>query len=995
MKNSGKVLVKNNLLLLDEISIEVGSQQWHEWLSEAKKFSFEDEHGCFLAQCEIRRNKPYWYAYRRRAGKLRKTYLGKSEELSLEHLRHVSASLAAPIFKQFKKQPGRNEAHKSEMRIDMHFLSSSKVNVPILPPQLVSRPRLVNRMNTPLTLIYAPSGFGKSILLSDWKKACGFPVAWLSLDEQDDHPVRFWLSVVKAFQIISPEFGQKLLPYLNSGNTLTPAEIVFYLMSDIQMAPFLRLGLVLDNFQHIHYTEIYDSIQLLLEHLSANMYLIISSQIKPPLLLGYLRARGLLTELDADDLRFTMKEGINYLQRSSPEPQLAYNDLEKLVRHTEGWAAGLTLTTLALSKNEDRRHFIDTFSGAHIYFREYFMETVLQNCTPETQSFLLKTSILKHLTGNLCDAVIGQNGSEEILENIWRENLFIVRLDDKGWYKYHDLLAEMLSSQLQVRFADEVPHLHQRAAQWYREQYAPAEAIYHLLSIGDWEEAATLIEEMALRELEQFGEDSRLLRWLQELPASVFQAHTDLLFVYLRLANIALPKQKIEQFINDIEINILNKPAASKTRHEIDVLSEIQHIRHVWAQGNVFMPPRAENKNGDKWDTLNRLHLIKQIYVLDSNLVEASIRDLLHQAQAQHNLFVVLMAGGVLCRRAILAGQLRRGERLSRQILEQALLQRGKLPEPASITLAALSQMHLERNDIELAKKYLAQIAAIDPNPTSTNMPVQSAILRSKIQMMQGETEDARATIRAIRELHRRQPSGLWSDQDLSAYEALICVQSGDIRSAEHLLEESQNSQRHHLSQLAQAEISLKRQKFELAEKLFSDIIGQYPNGVFLEPLISAQISYSLSLFGQNKNNRALQAMLDVVRLAVPERFIRPFLVSGADCIPLLSVALQADNLTREARKFIKEVLQLLTPDGTGQISKAEMERLSVSASISVREQEVLQLLNVGYSNREIASRLSISESTVKTHLGNIYEKLSVNNRLQAISQARKLDLVS
>ncbi|HRE27527.1 MAG TPA: hypothetical protein PK954_12900, partial [Anaerolineales bacterium] len=272
--------------------------------------------------------------------------------------------------------------------------------------------------------------------------------------------------------------------------------------------------------------------------------LVLSGHIRPPLALGHLRARGLVTELDAGDLRFTTDEGIAYVRRYPQGPQLAYDDIERLVKRTEGWAAGLTLTALALSKQEDQRHFIDTFSGAHIYLREYFMETVLQRSAPDIQDFLLKTAILKNLSGRLCDAVTGQSDGSATLERLWRENLFTVRLEQDGWYRYHDLFAEMLRSQLQARFPDEIAQLHQRAAGWYREQFAPADAVYHLLATDAWEEAAALVEDMALNELAYFGEDSRFLRWLHELPASVVQKHKTLLAVYLRLANIALPQSK-------------------------------------------------------------------------------------------------------------------------------------------------------------------------------------------------------------------------------------------------------------------------------------------------------------------------------------------------------------------------------------------------------------------------------------------------------------------
>ncbi len=998
MPNLAKPIVKENILSVDSVSVLVGSTQWYEWLAAAKKFSFKSPNGCFVAQCEVRRNKAYWYAYRRRSGKLLKAYLGKTCELTPERLLQISLSLTRKSVDQTINQPAENKSYALEARIDSSFLPITKITVPVLPRQLVSRPRLNQQINTPLTLIYAPSGFGKSTLLNDWKQTCGYPVAWLALDEHDNQPIRFWHSIVIAFQTIHSDFGKELLSYIGSTSVVNPTEALLRLTHDLLglQKQFPRLGLVLDDFDRINQTEIYDSIQLWVEHLSTNMQLIISGHTRPPLSLGHLRARGLLTELDVNDLRFTVPEGVSYLHQYPHDPPLAHADLEKLVKHAEGWAAGLTLTALALGKQDDHRQFIDTFGGAHIYMREYFMETVLQRSSPEIQSFLLKTAILKNLTGSLCDAVTEKSNGGEMLEYLWQENLFIIRLEEQGWYKYHDLFAEMLRSQLQSRFPEEVSLFHQRAAKWYHERYAPADAIYHLLAIEAWEEAATLMEEMALRELEQFGEDSRLLRWLQALPENIFQKHKNLLFVYLRLANLALPQKKIERFINYIEKSISSKPVALQTEDERDVLTEIQRIRHTWALGKTFTPPtRDGNEYEVRWDLLNRLYLLKPAYSWDQNHPAEPIFDLLRTAQEQHNLFVILMTGGVLSKRLQISGQLRQGEKIARQVLDQAIAQRGKLPEPASIALGTLGDIYLERNEIELAQKYIAQMTEVDPNPTSANMIVQSSISRAKLQLMQRQPQEARATIQAIRDLHLRRPSGSWSDYDLIVYEAFICLRSGDISAAEQLIIEAGTHPDHHLLKLAQAEILLQKGQFELAEKQFEELTSSFPHSIVFEPLMPIRVSLALTLFKQHKINQALQIMIEAIRLAAPEKFIRPFLIHGDDCTPLLSLAFETQTHNKDIQNFLGEILSLLDPDGKRrQVSKTEMELLSTSASISAREQEILHLLSAGYSNVEMAKKLSISESTIKTHLGNIYYKLNVKSRMQAVSRAKQLKIV-
>ena len=1007
MQQTDRVIVSHNHLQDGPERIPVGSAAWFGWLERGTRFSYQGQNGHFTAQRETRRQKTFWYAYRRRAGKLYKHYLGKAEELTTERLEQASTALAGHhMLDRAGGQPARELPAGSEARIDTSCLPMSKVSIPALPPHLVPRPRLTRQMTTPLTVLSAPSGFGKSTLVNDWSRARGYPVAWLSLDASDDHAARFWVSVVAAFQAILPGFGKELLADLQAPAPISAAETAARLTNELARAQAGQavpgLGLVLDDVQHLTRPEIFDALQFWLEHFPPDLRLVIAGHSRPALSLGHLRARGFLTELDAGDLRFTLEEGIEYLKDYTQPPPLALTDLEKLARHTEGWAAGLTLTALALNKTEDRRLFIDTFSGAHLYLREYFMETVLQNSSAEAQAFLLKTAILKHLTGSLCDAVSGQTGGEEVLLRLWQENLFLDKLEEPGWFRYHDLFAEMLVSQLQARFPGEVPLLHQRAAQWFREHNAPADAVYHLLEIEAWDEAAALIERMALRELEQYGEDSRLLRWLQALPEDVVQKHKTLLFVYLRLADQALPPQRTERFIARIEANLSKRPAAQQTQEAREVLAVIQRIQGIWEQGGSFTPPAlGEGENEARWEVLNGLRLLRPAPGTIPAQWEAQMTALLQQAQAQPNLFVLLMVGGAFARRALVTGQLRRAEKIARQVLEQALLLRGKLPEPASIALAVLCQVALERGDLAQARQTLAQAQAVDPNPTSTNMPVQFAILRAKIQAAEGRMDEALANLRAVRALHARRPSGIWTDADLLAYEALIETGLGNLLSAERLLHEAEsggaerggaeNGGARDLLRLARA-VLLRKNQPEAAEAQFARLVAQPPASTFFEPLLFARVQLALAQLAQHKIHQALQSFSEAVRQAAPEHFIHPFLESGAEILPLLLLALNEEKHTGEAQAFLQEILRAL---GSADCCSPEaLEALSASASISQREQEVLRLLSGGYANRAMAEELCISESTVKTHLRNIYAKLEVTSRTQAVKRAKELRLV-
>jgi LuxR family transcriptional regulator, maltose regulon positive regulatory protein len=428
----------------------------------------------------------------------------------------------------------------------------------------------------------------------------------------------------------------------------------------------------------------------------------------------------------------------------------------------------------------------------------------------------------------------------------------------------------------------------------------------------------------------------------------------------------------------------------------MSVIDEIQKIRRTWSKGIPYIPPLQDGSpNESKWDLLNGVQLMRQGFGPVNVSWVQQVYALIQSAQKQKNLFVLLMAGGGLSRRIFNEGQFRRSEKLARTVLEQALGQLGRLPETASIALTAISNIYLEQDDLPTAQKYLDQAMEVDPNPTSSNMLVQCAIQRMEIQLAYKNYSEALEIIHDIRELHFQRPSGGWTDQDLLSYEAMIHIRKGDLLTAGQLMVSVDTNNVGGLSEMIRAEIFLGKGNPESALQILDVLLAEGRHGLLSVPMMRARVLQARGYYVKHNINHALHVIKEALRLAEPEHYIRPFLEGDENCQQLLALVLETGNLPEEIQKFIRVILQKTNYNGSAhKITPVEIETLSRSASISQREQDILRLISAGYSNSQIASNLCLSVSTVKTHVGNIFVKLGVNNRAQAIVSARELRLV-
>ncbi len=464
----------------------------------------------------------------------------------------------------------------------------------ILPTQsnILPRPRLVAKLqeglSKPLTVICAPAGFGKTTLLSEWHESNEgrrFPLAWLSLEQEDNDPIRFLTYLIAALQTLKHDIGAEALASLQSA--ASPKTILTDLIGSLEdlAGP---CSLVLEDYNNIHENSVHDLTAFLLSHLPSPMRLIVSTRLTPPLSLSRLRVRGQLAEILGNDLCFSIDETAVFFNHVMGL-NLSEEDVARLYERTEGWIAGLKLVALSLqSVNTTPSRFISEFTGSHHFVADYLIEEVLDGLPDEARNFMLQTSALGCLSGSLCDAVTGRSDGQEMLEWLERGNLFTVRQDDdREWFRYHHLFADLLrhrSRQTDPR--SETGYL-RRAADWYIENDMPESAIYMALEAGDYRLAADLIERTASI-ITARGESAFLQRYLARLPEEVIRAHP-----YLR----RLFSEPTASLLTDREREVLSliaDGASNREVAEILVVSIGTVKKHL---NNIFKKMEAQNRS--------------------------------------------------------------------------------------------------------------------------------------------------------------------------------------------------------------------------------------------------------------------------------------------------------------------------------------------------------------------------------------------------------------
>jgi LuxR family maltose regulon positive regulatory protein len=1018
-------------LLREVLGIIPDSREWFAWLEQVSSFAFVGNGGHYTARKEAKqRDDRYWYAYLAEGEHLTKKYLGKSADLSLARLEHIAEMLRAqsethippPIYPAAGRTDGEMETVQRPLLVRresaLHPLLATKLHVPRPRKHLVPRAHLVERLQQglarPLTLVSAPAGFGKTTLLAQWCAQRGMPVAWLSLEVEDNDPSRFLSYLIASLQTLDAHLGATALALLHTPLPPPAETVLAVLTNDLFERDGGDVALVLDDYHVITAESIGRGMTFLLEHMPPRLHLVLASRVDPPLPLARLRAQGQLTEVRMADLRFGGAEVSAFLQ-TMMGLNLEASAIATLEQHTEGWIAGLQLAALSLQGRTDISGFLAAFSGTHRYVLDYLSEEVLARQPTPVRQFLLHTCILERLGGPLCDAVTEQEGSQTMLEALEKANLFVVALDEeRGWYRYHHLFAEMLRSHLQQREPTLPSVLHRRASTWYEQHELPIEAVQHALAIPDVELAARLIEPI-VASLSYQGQFSRVLRWINVLPEVQVRTHPFLCVSHALLLAVTNQLEAAEARLQDAERGIQERLPAEQAQIIMGYVLDIRGAIALFSgdipqavslahQALVLLPEAEVIYHAGALATTIRSYLVSGDV---TSTTEQKVAAAVALIRASNNLFGIVSSLCLLAWLHILQGRLHQAAATYAQVVQ--VVPRTEMLQTAFSSFFyyfGMGDLLREWNELEAAERHLAQGLALF-NETRAVEPFVAMLgytTLARLQQAQGNSHEALATLDALAHLAERRRFFPQLVAQVAAMRARLELAQDNLEAAIHWaencglsMEDEDLTYPREGVYLALARVRIAqarddpsapflRDVLHLLDRLLRDAEAKARMSSVLEILVLR----ALALQAYSDRTSALSTLERSLVLAEPEGYIRLFLDEGAPMRALLLHALVCSAVPG----YVTTLLSAFGEQYTSDLPLPAATSGALDEPLTEREREVLRLLLQGASNREIAHRLVLSVNTVKRHVYNLCGKLGVQSRAQAIIRASDLHLV-
>jgi LuxR family maltose regulon positive regulatory protein len=913
------------------------------------------------------------------------------------------------------------------------WLLATKLHAPRPQPGFVPRPRLADALDEGLArgrlLVCAPPGSGKTAMLADWARSGAGMVGWLTLDAGDNDPARFWRHAVAALYRARPGLAERMGPLI----PCSPRELVTALINELAGADDgAEATLVVDDYHLIDSRPVHESVAFLLENLPAELRVVVSSRADPPLPLARLRARGKLAELRAADLRFTPGEAAALLSETAG-PNLPPGAAEVLAARAEGWAAGLQLAGLSLRGHPDKAGFVAAFSGGHRFVLDYLAVEVLDGQPDEVRAFLLETSVLERLSGELCDAVTGRSGSQAMLQEIERAGLFLVPLDEvRGWWRYHHLFADVLRARLEAEQPGRLRPLHRSAAAWSEEHGLADDAVRHALAAGDPAWAARLVERHVETLLGR-SEGATLRRWLSALPAESVRGRPRLRLAQAYGAAMGFQVEALEALLDDAERAFAlsgDEPYEDPAGRPVSVLANvpagIAFLRASAARlrGDAAL---AADRNGEALARLGEGDWLMRSFVRWNQAAADwvsgrpgpagdTLAEVLSELQAAGEAVrraggdpaeaLRAVEGGAAFFSGFLAmrmwydlGEARRAQgdlnaavATCRQALEVAG-ERGQAAYAGPVHVG-LAQALYERNELTAALEHASRGVALCRQLAFTPALAAGLAVLAKIRQARGDAAGAR---QAMREAGQAGISPLVIPllNPVPSQQARLLVAQGDVHAAAQwtkatgLRPDDEPDYPREPAYLVLVRVLLARNDPGPALTLLRHLLEAAARQGRAGSVIEIQALRALALAARGERTRALDVLAEALALARGHGHVRTFADEGAPMRALLE-QLAAAPTGPAARRVDPGCLAVLRRA----FDQAGGAPPGPAGPLTGRELEVLRLLAAGSSNQRIARELVIALDTVKKHVSHVLGKLGAASRTEAAALARQRGLI-
>ncbi|MFK7848267.1 MAG: LuxR C-terminal-related transcriptional regulator [Rhodothermales bacterium] len=900
-------------------------------------------------------------------------------------------------------------------------LGNSLLETKLYAPQwrtgMVSRPQLVERLQQgvrrKLTLVSAPAGFGKTTLLSEWLASADADertTAWISLDKSDNDPTLFWSYFITALQSLYTGVGEQALAMLYASQAPPITSILSTLINELS-AIERDIAVTFDDYHIIENEEVHNGFVFLIDHLPVQIHLVIVSREDLPFPSARLRARGELTELRAGDLQFSVDEATGFLNQFMGL-DLSQTDVEALGHRTEGWIAGLQLAALSMQGKTDVQAFLHAFGGDDRFISDFLVEEVLKHQPENVQHFLMQTAVLNRLSGSLCDAVTNQTNSQKMLDRLDQGNLFVIQLDDKrNWYRYHHLFGDMLREILKRELADQVVILHERASIWYEQQGSPADAIRHAFESENMERVAHLVEVVA-DEMHAAGQTATLYVWLNKLPDNILLNRPVLSFwrgwAFLDKGEIDASRKCFEMAERRMdsmeEIIYVDKKqfqklpgrlatafstssqvfgdAAGTVKHAQRALELLPEDDFLWRGGTTVMLGFASWASGD-------LALAYQSIANGFTIVEKSGELLKHIAGTY------LMADI-----RIAQGRLLDALRMYKRSFGLVDKHTGPVVQGTADLYLCASEILLKQGQYDAALEHFEKGKSLGEHATTIEFRDRWVSTEATFKEVLGQLDSALALLDESQRLYMLGP--IPYAQPHAARKARIWIKQGRLSEVYSWIETQGLSVNDDLSYLREyehltlvrfyiARYGVDNESLDLdhARGLLNALQQAGEEGGRAGSLIEIHILQAIvhQFAGDMANARS--AFNHALRLAEPESYVQVFVDEGKALYYLLKEAI-AEGMGGD---FTRQLYAALSKHETA-MDRVDRGGDVLVVPLSNREIEVLRLIAAGMRNQEIADQLFISLATVKRHVSNIYGKLEVSHRTEAVALANDLNLL-